>query len=387
MDFLHHGVPKVAKQAVWKQPKPAALTVKAADDLTEELAEVLAHYNVCSKEWVVRQYDHEVQGGSVVKPFVGIKADGPSDAAVIRPRLDGKKGIAVANGINIRYGLIDPYWMAASCIDEAIRQVICVGARFDRIAVLDNFCWGNPDKPDRLGGLVRCAQGCYDAAVKFGVPFISGIDSLYNEYTQDGESLAIPGTILISSIAIVDDVHKAVTMDLKQPGNLIYAVGMTYDELGGSIYLDTHEQLGSDVPKVRFADACRTFEAIAGAIDKGYVVSAHDCSEGGLVTALAEMAFSGGYGVTARAKHIPYKGATRRDDVVLFSESNSRFLIEVDPKNQKKFEADMTGIACAVIGTVEESPEFVVYGLNDKICVSAYIEELKKVWQQPLSLL
>ena len=148
----------------------------------------LSHYNVASKESVIRIYDHEVQGTSVIKPLVGIATDGPSDAAVIRGRLDSNRGIAVSNGINVRYGMIDPFGMAASCIDEAIRQIIAVGGSLERIALLDNFCWGNPDKPDRLGSLVRCAQGCYKAALAFGTPFISGKDSLYNEYTQKGKA-------------------------------------------------------------------------------------------------------------------------------------------------------------------------------------------------------
>src|SRR6185295_8307412 len=156
------------------------------------------------------------------------------------------------------YGLIDPYWMAASCIDEAVRQIISVGGNLDRIAILDNFCWGNPDKPDRLGSLVRAAQGCYKAAVGYGVPFISGKDSLYNEYTQGegrgpSKSIAIPGTVLISAIGIIDDVTKCVTMDFKKAGSLIYVIGRTKDELGGSIYYDNLGLLGSSVPQVNTA--------------------------------------------------------------------------------------------------------------------------------------
>ena len=197
------------------------------------------------------------RGRSVIKPLVGHACDGPSDAAVIRGRLDSDRGIAVSNGINVRYGMIDPFWMAASCIDEAIRQIIAVGGSLDRIALLDNFCWGNPDKPDRLGSLVRCAQGCYKAAVAFGTPFISGKDSLYNEYTHKGKSLAIPGTILISAIGIIDDVGSCVTMDFKKAGNSIYVIGTTFDELGGSIYLENLGQLGSRVPQVNFKTASK----------------------------------------------------------------------------------------------------------------------------------
>ena len=215
---------------------------------------------MASKESVIRIYDHEVQGTSVIKPLVGPAADGPSDAAVIRGRLGNSRGIAVSNGINVRYGMIDPLGMAASCIDEAIRQIIAVGGSLERIALLDNFCWGNPDKSDRLGSLVRCAQGCYKAAVAFGTPFISGKDSLYNEYTQKGKSLAIPGTILISAMGIIDDVEKSVTMDFKKAGNSIYAIGTTLDELGGSIYLENLGQLGNKAPQVDFKKAVKIYQ-------------------------------------------------------------------------------------------------------------------------------
>ncbi|HQP11094.1 MAG TPA: phosphoribosylformylglycinamidine synthase subunit PurL, partial [Candidatus Omnitrophota bacterium] len=238
MEFLHDGNPKITKKAHWARPRIKTAKISPPKDLTPKLRQVLSHYNVCSKEWVIRQYDHEVQGASVIKPLVGVNCDGPSDASVIAPKLGRRKGLAVANGINVRYGMIDPFWMAASCIDEAVRQVVAVGGNPEKIAILDNFCWGNPDKPDRLGELVRCAQGCYYASVGYRTPFISGKDSLYNEYKDKNKSIAIPGAILISAIGIVDDVTKAVTMDFKRGGNLIYCVGKTRDELGGSIYWD-----------------------------------------------------------------------------------------------------------------------------------------------------
>ena len=183
MNFIHDGLPQITKEAIYHKPVLKQEKLPKSVDLTEDLCQALSHYNVASKESVIRIYDHEVQGTSVVKPLVGVASDGPSDAAVIRGRLDSSKGIAVSNGINVRFGMIDPMLMAASCIDEAIRQIIAVGGSLDRIALLDNFCWGNPDKSDRLGSLVRCSQGCYQAAVAFGTPFISGKDSLYNEYT------------------------------------------------------------------------------------------------------------------------------------------------------------------------------------------------------------
>ncbi len=385
MEFLHHGVPDITKKACWKPLRRKQPQVQCAEVLTPDLLDALSHYNVCSKEWVIRQYDHEVQGGSVIKPLVGAQCDGPSDASVIRPHLNSRKGLAVSNGINILYGKIDPYWMAAACIDEAVRQIIAVGGNPDRIAILDNFCWGNPDKPDRLGGLVRAAQGCYKASVGYGVPFISGKDSLYNEYTLDKKSIAIPGTLLISAIGVVEDVSRCVTMDFKKAGNLIYLIGETYDELGGSIYYDTLGVLGCDVPQVRLSKGKKNFAAVAQAVRQGCVVSLHDCSEGGLGVALAEMSFSGGLGVTAQLKHVCYRGENLRNDHILFSESTSRFLAEVSPGRQKAFEKIMGTAACRCIGRVEESPEFVIYGIDERVCVNVLIQDLKKAWRQPLS--
>lgn len=385
MEFMHNGIPKITKQALYVAPKLKAEKLSSDRDLTEHLCAALAHPNVASKESVIRVYDHEVQGTSVLKPLVGVANDGPSDAAVIRPRLSSDKGIAVSNGINVRYGMIDPYHMAVGCIDEAIRQIACVGGSMDRIAILDNFCWGNPDKADRLGSLVRCAQGCYDASIGFGTPFISGKDSLYNEYTENGKSLAIPGTILISAIGIVDDVKKTVSMDLKSAGNSIYVLGTTYDELGGSIYLaNLNDQLGMNVPQVNVKSALKLYQRVQDAIAKRLIVSAHDCSDGGLAVALAEMAFAGGLGVTALLSKVPYKGKRLRDDVILFSESHSRIIVEVKPAQEKAFKALFKGVACAKIGKVEQSPEFIVYGLKDTVTINANIDQLKEIWQSPL---
>jgi len=384
MKFLYHGIPNITKEAQWYETRLANPNIPRAKDLSKKLQEMLAHYNVCSKEWVIRQYDHEVQGSSVIKPLTGVDCDGPSDAAVIAPKLGSKKGIAVSNGINIRYGMIDPFWMAASCIDEAIRQIISVGGNLEKIAILDNFCWGNPDKPDRLGSLVRAALGCYKTSVGYQVPFISGKDSLYNEFTQNNKSIAIPGTLLISAIGIIEDINKTVTMDFKESGNLIYCIGQTYEEMGGSIYYDTFKALGNTVPKVNIKRGIKIFSALSKAVKSGFIRSMHDCSEGGIGVAIAEMAFSGGYGVTVRLDKVPYKIKTQENDIVLFSESNSRFIVEVNPKNQHTFEQIMKGNDFNIIGRVETTPEFIIYGLNRQVCINTSIQELKESWQKTL---
>jgi len=384
MEFLHSGLPQLEREAVWEAPCFSEPDFPQPPDLGEDLLQILGSWNVCSKEWVIRQYDHEVQGGSVLKPLVGANNDGPSDAAVIRPILDSDMGVIVANGINPKYGDIDTYWMAASAIDEALRQIIAVGGNLQKIALLDNFCWGNPDKPDRLGGLVRAAQACYDIAIAYETPFISGKDSLYNEYETENESICIPPTLLISAVSVMANVNRAVSMNCKEEGDLIYIVGETWNELGGSHYYGIHGYVGNNVPKVNPSKGKQLMNALSAAIEKGIVKACHDCSEGGIGVAAAEMAFAGGLGMKLCLKQVPLGEQTNRDDIVLFSESNTRFLVEVAPKHRAKFEKMLAGVAIGAIGRVMNNQGLEVYGLTGKRVLSATLTELKEAWQKPL---
>ncbi len=384
MEFLHNGLPQLERQALWQPPRHPEPDFPPPPDLSEELKKILGSWNVCSKEWVIRQYDHEVQGTSVLKPLVGVANDGPGDAAVIRPLADSDKGIIISNGINPKYGDIDTYWMAASAIDEALRQVIAVGGSLDRVALLDNSCWGNPEKPDRLGTLVRAMQACYDIAIVYGAPFISGKDSLYNEYETEKGSICIPPTLLISAMAVMEDVGKCVTMDLKKTGDLIYVVGATYNELGGSHYFANYGFIGNGVPKVYPEKGKRLMDALSAAMQKGLVAACHDLSEGGLGVAAAEMAFAGGLGMTINLKNVPLGEPVDRDDFILFSESNSRFLVEVEPKNKKEFESALSGVEFAEIGRVMKDDKLEVHGRRGGIALSADIAGLKEAWQKPL---
>ncbi len=263
---------------------------------------MLKHWDVCSKEWIVRQYDHEVQARTAVRPLVGVHDDGPGDAAVIVPVRGSNRGLAVACGINPRYGKLDPYAMAGCVIDEAIRNCVAVGADPERIALLDNFCWGNTERPETLGSLVLAAQACHDVALAYGTPFISGKDSLNNEHTHDGKSLSIPPTLLISAIGQVKDVRSCVTMDLKEPGNVLLLLGLTRNEMGGSLWCQLHAQEGGRVPRVDAGTGKMLVKAVHAAILRGLLRSCHDLSEGGLAVALAEMAFAGGLGAEACAR-------------------------------------------------------------------------------------
>ncbi len=346
--------------------------------------QILGSLNVCSKEWIIRQYDHEVQGGSVIKPLVGAVNDGPSDAAVLRPVLTSRRGIVLACGMNPCYGDLDPYWMAAAAIDEAVRNCVAVGADPQRIAILDNFCWGNTDRPETLGSLVRAALACYDVATVLGTPFISGKDSLNNEFRPQGgaEPIAIPPSLLISAIGQVDDVGRCVTMDLKEPGNRLYVVGATRDEMGGSHYNLVQSQRGGRVPQVDPQAAKRTFAAMHRAIHAGLVRSCHDLSEGGLAVAAAEMAFAGGFGANVDLTRVP---CDREMDFAarLFSESNTRFLCEVRPENAAAFEAAIAGATTARIGQVTDGDRLTIRS-SGKTVVDCDSAALKEAWQKPL---
>jgi len=384
MNFLHHGLPRVEKKATWRKPRFNEPSLPDPEDLTPWLSKVLSSWTICSKEWIIRQYDHEVQGGSVMKPLVGSNNDGPGDACIVRPFLDSNKGIIVSNGINPRYGLIDPYWMAASAIDEALRQIIAVGGDLNQVALLDNFCWGNVDDPQNLGGLVRAAQACYEIAKAYGTPFISGKDSLNNEYSAEGKRVSIPPTLLISAIAVLKDVRKAVSMDAKRPGDLVYVVGNTYNEMGGSYYYHVQGYLGNDVPKVNPVKGRELMDRLSKATGAGLVTACHDCSEGGIGVACAEMAFAGGLGMTIDLRSVPVGEDIARNDVLLFSESNSRFVVEVPPENRQSFEEVMQGVSIGLVGEVTKDGEFRVYGLRGNPVVSAPIGNLKETWQRPL---
>jgi len=346
-------------------------------DLTKTLLQLLSSPNIASKESVVRTYDHEVKGNTALKPLQG-EYGGPNDAAVIKPLADSWKGIVISCGMNPNYGKIDAYWMAASAIDEAVRNNVAVGGR--RIALLDNFTWGNPEKPERLGSLVRACEACYDVAGAFGTPFISGKDSLYNESPLG----TVTPTLLITALGIAPDIRSVVSMDVKEPNNPIYIVGETFRELGGSEYYRLRSFLGNTVPKVRAVTAKKSFSAVTRAIDSGLIRACHDLSEGGLAVAAAEMAFAGGYGLKLDLRKIPGQDLNR-DDFLLFSESNSRFLVEVSQKAREDFEELMKGKPHARIGRISKTPRLSISGLDGEVVVDASSSDLLLSWKGTLS--
>ncbi len=386
MRFLHKGRPPVVRKATYSASQSRPLSLPSKENYTDDLLRILASPNVASKEWIVRQYDHEVQGGSVVKPFVGVANDGPSDAAVLRPVLGSRRGIVIGCGMNPRYGDFDPYHMAASAIDEALRNCVAVGADPARVAILDNFCWGDCERPETLGGLVRAALACHDVSIALGAPFISGKDSLNNEFSYQGNdgarhTIAIPPSLLISAIGQVEDVARCVTMDLKKSGNLIYIVGESRNELGGSHFALVNDLSGGDVPTVDPETARRTFAALHRAIASGLVRACHDLSEGGLAAAVAEMAFAGGLGAQIAADRVPRTSDADHAAAILFSESNTRFVCEVEAASAAAFEKcfqDQT--ECRQIGAVQSSSTLEIQ-LEARPIISASLNELKQSWK------
>ncbi len=371
------GPPKAERVAQWRALDYDEPDFSELSDLTRDLLEVLSSPNVASKESVIRTYDHEVKGNTVLKPLQGENA-GPNDAAIIKPLNDSWKGLVISCGMNPRYGKIDPYWMAASAIDEAIRNNLAVGGR--RIALLDNFTWGSPEKPDRLGGLVRACRACYDFAKAFRTPFISGKDSLYNESPLG----PVTPTLLITAVGIIPDIRKTISVDVKRPGNLIYLVGETYPELGGSEYYKLRGFVGKSVPHVRPAQASKTMSSITSAIDSECVESCHDLSEGGLAVAAAEMALSGGHGIELNLVNVSRAKDVRRNDYILFSESNSRFLVEVCERRRPDFETLMGKNAYSLVGRVKKEGYLSIDGLNNRRVVNASLAELRRAWKRTL---
>jgi len=381
LDFLFKGIPlKVLKAELPEYETSEEVEMKDKDDYTSDLLEILSDPNIASKEWIIRQYDHEVGARTILKPLQGFYCDGPGDGAVLKPLYDSWKGIVISNGGNPRYSS-DAYNMALSAIDEAIRNNIAAGGR--RIALLDNFSWGDPNDQKELGKLVLAAKACYEGAIAFDTPFISGKDSLYNVYQAEGRTFSIPPTLVITAIGIIPDVRKAVTTDFKRSGNYIYILGFTFDELGGSAFYYNKGIKGGKVPTVHPERAKQIYERVIKAIDRGLIKACHDCSEGGLAVALAEMCIGGNCGAEINLEKVPTN--LSKGYKILFSESNSRFLVEVAQGYEKEFDHVMRGITYAKIGYVT-SEKVLKIKHGKSIIIEAFLNDMVRAWKNPLSL-
>ncbi|WP_353286300.1 phosphoribosylformylglycinamidine synthase subunit PurL [Wolbachia endosymbiont (group A) of Crataerina pallida] len=363
-EFLHDGNPKVHLQTKpWSKGLPAlcAGMTTSSPSLAIELKEMLSRPNICSKEFIVVQYDHEVQGSSVLKPLQG-KGRVCSEAIVSRPILSSNKGVVKSQGFGSSYGEIDTYHMAACAIDTAIRNYAAAGGNINHLALLDNFCWCDAYNPERLWQLKKAAEACYDFATAFKTPFISGKDSMFNDfkgYDENGEKVIIsaPPSLLISAIGIIENIENAVSLDVKMPGDLIYVLGETLDELGRSEY-QLYSGIGNNnVPKVDAKSARKLYERYNQAIKDGIIASAIAPNLGGLVIALAKSLIAGDLGAEIDLSLVPIGKIQNTDiinKIIMFSESQSRILVTIAPQNQKRFEELFEGAVYSCIGKVTE---------------------------------
>lgn len=423
MEFLHEGVPMPTRHATWL-PTPA-VTPPANNNppaIADALKALLAHPTIASKHWIVRQYDHEVQGNVVIKPLVGVAGQGPGDATVLEPIAGSGRGIALASGLQTPVGDAshggDPYHMALAAIDECVRNLVCVGANPNRTAILDNFCWPSCSEPHNMAALVRACEGCYDGAKAYRTPFVSGKDSLNNQLRYDDPEtgqrrvIEIPHTLLITGLAQVASINRCVTMDAKTPGNLLVLVGANSSRMGASYYSQvfpgtpgTRDEFAA-VPAVDLTLGPKAARGVAQMISDGLVRSAHDCSEGGLLVAVAEMLLAtagaeargstAGEGglladllsrtpskVNALGAELSLASDLLEPEHLAFAEDPSRYVLEVraeDLNAVRTIARDHGGLTVTPIGKLNQSARL-TWGVGE---VDVAVDELLRAWRAPL---
>jgi phosphoribosylformylglycinamidine synthase len=398
MDLMTSGFPQWEFEAEWIPPESRGLfepVLNAPDNYQVLLLDMLSRPNICSKEWIIRQYDHEVQGTSVIKPMVGTERDVNSDAAVIRPVLNSQQGLAFSQALLPAYSAIDTFHMTGCTIDEAIRRLIAVGSDFDQIGGVDNFCWpniqfhpqNNPDGKLKAAKLVRSCRALRDICLAYEIPLLSGKDSMYVDGHLQGDygethKVSALETLQFSATSIVKNIEKCITMDSKMAGDLVYILGMTRNELGGSEYYEHFGYVGLNVPKVDPKAFAILYKALAHAIDKELVASAHGIYRGGLGIHLALVAMGGNLGMEIDLGAVPTE-QVERDDVVLFSESAGRFIVTIDPENQQAFEEIFKALDFAYIGTVTQKNRFAIKGIGGQTLVDIPLQDLKTYWKKP----
>ncbi|MBR5523323.1 MAG: phosphoribosylformylglycinamidine synthase subunit PurL [Akkermansia sp.] len=366
-------------------PAPAMQGVALDDsNLTADLKQVFGDFAIVSREPIIREYDHEVQGNTVLKPLAGASADAPQDASVID--IDGSdKLMSLALAILPEWGKTDPFAMGTGTVDETVRQLVLAGTNPDKIALLDNFCMGNPECPTELGRIVECAKGIREAALAYGAPYVSGKDSFYNYFETEDGPVNIPVTFLCSGFGVVEDPSHVRGASLRRNNSAIFIVGNTEDEMGASVYARIKGVKDCKVPQTdcaaRFAVYKQYYE---NALTKGLVLSAHDLSEGGLAVAAAEMAFSGKGGISIDLDKLPTVGGWRNKAVPCFSESTGRFLVEVDEDMAEEFATAMAGTPCARIGSATADGKLTITA-GEATVISADVAELKSIWKNGLT--
>jgi phosphoribosylformylglycinamidine synthase len=397
LDLIESGFPQWEFDAEWVSAEQRGLyepVLKPPRDYAALLKHLLCRPNICSTQWITRQYDHEVQGTSVIKPLVGADRDMNSDATVIRPVLESQKGLALAQALLPTYSIIDAYHMTSCSIDEAVRRLLAVGADLDHIGGVDNFCWpniqydpvDNPDGKFKAAQLVRSCRALRDICLAYEIPLLSGKDSMYvdgNLAGRYGETHKVSAleTLQFSTISVIEDITRCVTMDSKIAGDLVYVLGTTRNELGGSEYYEHLGYVGRNVPEVRTAEFIPLYRNLKCALENDLVASAHGIYRGGLAVHLAKVAMGGNLGMKVNLAQVPLRGV-EREDVLLFSESAGRFIVTVDPVNREAFEDRFKGVACGCIGTVTEAPDFVVRGIEHRVIITVSVADLKTAWNK-----
>ena len=380
---LHDAPTKHLTSVFTKGEAKTGLTLDDSN-LTGDLKQLFGDFAIVSREPIIREYDHEVQGNTVLKPLAGASADAPQDASVID--IDGSdKLMSLALGILPEWGKTDPYAMGTGTVDETVRQLVLAGTNPDKIALLDNFCMGNPEEPTELGRIVECAKGIREAALAYGAPYVSGKDSFYNYFETEDGPVNIPVTFLCSGFGVVEDAAHVRGASLRRSNSAIFMVGNTEDEMGASVYARVKGISGAKVPQT---DCARNYELYKAYYDKaltqGLVLAAHDLSEGGLAVAAAEMAFSGIGGMKIDLDALPTVNGWQNNVVPCFSESTGRFLVEVDEDMAAEFEAAMAGFPCARIGSATTDGQLTITAKGSTV-LQAEIAELKSIWKNGLT--
>lgn len=381
---LHEAPVKKLQSTFGETPSGTGMALPDSD-LNASLKTITSDFAIVSREPIIREYDHEVQGNTILKPLAGATADAPQDGSVIA--IDGSEQcMAMAVAILPEWGKTDPYAMGTGTVDECVRQLILVGSNPDRIALLDNFCMGNPEDPAELGRLVECVKGIARAALDFNAPYISGKDSFYNYFETEDGAINVPVSFLCSGFGVVEDPSHTTGSSLRNDNSMLYLIGNTEDEMGGSVFARINGVEGAKVPQTDCAANFAMYKAYYGALTTGLVLSAHDISEGGLAVAACEMAYSGKGGIELDLAKIPTQDGWKSPAVPLFSESTGRILVEVDPDLVGEFEAAMEDFPCACIGkATPEHRRIVASCCRGKQVINCELAQLKKLWKDGLT--